>query len=227
MKKLILVIAFLIFCSTARADLVISGQGTSTHGTYNLIYDDDINVTWYDFTNTATDTWQNQKNWADTLSVDIEGTTFTDWRLPATVNGQIIPTDITPTSRYNITSSEMGHLYYTELGNLGFEDTNGAFPQPGWGLNNTSPFQNLLDRIYWSGTEFGNNNNAAWDFHFSSGNRDATPSQNNLYALAVHSGDVASVPEPSLELLLSISLIGLVGVGAVRKIKQKKAIANS
>ncbi|GAX59366.1 hypothetical protein SCALIN_C03_0023 [Candidatus Scalindua japonica] len=31
-----------------------------------------------------------------------------------------------------------------------------------------------------------------------------------------------SVPEPSLELLLGLSLIGLVGVGAVRKIKQKK-----
>ncbi len=34
------------------------------------------------------------------------------------------------------------------------------------------------------------------------------------------------VPEPSLGLLLGISLVGLVGVGAVRKIKQKK-VANS
>ncbi len=36
----------------------------------------------------------------------------------------------------------------------------------------------------------------------------------------------ASVPEPSLAILLGVSLIGLVGVGAVRKIKQKK-VANS
>ncbi len=36
----------------------------------------------------------------------------------------------------------------------------------------------------------------------------------------------ASVPEPSLGLLIGTSLIGLVGVGAVRKIKQKKAVAN-
>ncbi len=38
---------------------------------------------------------------------------------------------------------------------------------------------------------------------------------------------IQAVPEPSVELLLGISLIGLVGVGAVRKIKQKKAVANT
>ncbi len=37
---------------------------------------------------------------------------------------------------------------------------------------------------------------------------------------------IVAVPEPSLGLLLGISLIGLVGVGAVRKIKQRK-VANS
>ncbi len=37
---------------------------------------------------------------------------------------------------------------------------------------------------------------------------------------------IASVPEPSIGLLLGISLIGLVGVGAVRKIKKRK-VANS
>ncbi len=41
------------------------------------------------------------------------------------------------------------------------------------------------------------------------------------------SGSIISVPEPSLGLLLGISLIGLVGVGAVRRIKQNKEVANS
>lgn len=52
MKKLIiLVIVFLLFCSTAQATLFLRGQGTSAHGTYNLIYDNDLNITWYDFSN--------------------------------------------------------------------------------------------------------------------------------------------------------------------------------
>ncbi|MCP4254437.1 MAG: PEP-CTERM sorting domain-containing protein [Candidatus Scalindua sp.] len=38
--------------------------------------------------------------------------------------------------------------------------------------------------------------------------------------MAVRNGNVATVPEPSLELLLGISLIGLVGV--VRRIRQRK-----
>ncbi len=38
---------------------------------------------------------------------------------------------------------------------------------------------------------------------------------NDLRALVVRIGNVAAVPEPSLELLLGISLIGLIGVGVV------------
>ncbi len=46
------------------------------------------------------------------------------------------------------------------------------------------------------------------------------------YGVWLYQPTEAAVPEPSLGLLLGISLVGLVGVGAVRKIKQKK-IANS
>ena len=42
---------------------------------------------------------------------------------------------------------------------------------------------------------------------------------NYLRALAVRNGNVAAVPEPSLELLLGISLVGLIGV--VRSIGKK------
>ncbi len=44
---------------------------------------------------------------------------------------------------------------------------------------------------------------------------------NDLRALAVRNGNVAAVPELSLELLLNISLIGLIGVAKrIRKRKQ-------
>jgi len=91
-------------------------------GTMNLIYDDDLNVTWLGNANfgvgSAFDegvptlpgimTWQNALDWADSLTVGA----FTDWRLsPAfpTFGGGV-----------NCTDCEMGHLYYTELGNAAF-----------------------------------------------------------------------------------------------------------
>lgn len=39
--------------------------------------------------------------------------------------------------------------------------------------------------------------------------------------------DGTPIPEPTTGLLLGIALVGLVGAGAVRKIKQKKAVANT
>ena len=94
-------------------------RGTDSLGN-RLIYDSDLDITWYDYTNDY-DTWQNQMDWAGALYVDFGGTHYTDWRLPTTVDGyQVYGYDGTTTEGYNITSSEMGHLFYTELGNKGF-----------------------------------------------------------------------------------------------------------
>lgn len=38
---------------------------------------------------------------------------------------------------------------------------------------------------------------------------------------------ISPVPEPTLCSLLQISIVGLVSIGVVRKIKQKKAVASS
>ncbi len=48
---------------------------------------------------------------------------------------------------------------------------------------------------------------------------------NDLRALIVRIGNVATVPEPPLELLLGISLIGL--IGAVSAYTEKKAVDKS
>jgi hypothetical protein len=191
------------FSIQANAALNLIGQGTSTYGTFNLIYDTDLCVTWYDFSATA-DTWQNQMDWASALSVTFGSNTYTDWRLPTTVDGiYAYGTDGTTTGGYNVTTSEMGHLFYTELGNAGAFDTSGNLSACGVGttcLTNTGDFQNLyvsaVFSSYWSGTEYSANTSQAWGIGLP-----GLPQSNvakifsNGMALAVMDG-MAVVPEP-------------------------------
>ncbi len=195
-----------VLVTSAHAALV--NRGVDTLGN-RLIYDDDRDITWYDYSN-GPDTWINQVSWAGTLSVDFGSDTYDDWRLP-TAENNVAP--IGPDSGFNVTGSEMGHLFYTELGNV-VNDVTLEF----------DPFEHLSAYEYWTGTEADINN--AWTFVFSSGGQGDSGFKGNavgIYGLAVRSGDVAAVPEPTLGLLLGISLVGLVGVGAIRKLKQKAA----
>jgi hypothetical protein len=198
--------AFLVFSIQAYADLNLIGQGTSTHGTYNLIYDTDLDITWYDYTNSG-ELWQDQVDWVNGLIVDFGGITYEDWRLPATVDGTYsFGYDGTTTAGYNITSSEMGHLWYAELGNTGYYDTTrnytgcGGYQQPSC-LSNTVPFENLQPFAYWSGTEYSDFHYNAWAFNFHWGfqARDVK-NDSSLHAIAVRDGLVI-VPEPISSIL--------------------------
>jgi hypothetical protein len=214
----------------ADATLIPIGTATYNSSDYNLIYDDDLGITWLDYSNPVNN-WNGQMSWAaglnnpGVLTYNLDpGITMSwsgEWRLPSTVDGlNVYGYDGTTTSGFNITTSEMGHLYYTELGNKGFIDTSGN-PQPIWGLTNTGPFLNLQPFVHWSGTEYAASPANAWYFNFSHGGQHVDSKDfgrqlvyNEIiygyFTLAVRPGDVAAVPEPGTLLLFGSGIAGLV-----------------
>ena len=244
MKKNFFSVSTLILLLTgiagvSEATLVTIGTASYNSSDYNLVWDNNNNgnsVVWLDYTARG-DSWPNQVNWASGLNTTgiltyniIPGYTVdwetNSWRLPASVNGVVqYGIDGTTTAGYNITNSEMGHLYYEELGNLGYySTTDGDNPQPGWGLNNTGDFDNLIAGYYWSGTNWTGDESAssfysAWFFKMNNGYQEtADRLNNNLYGLAIRNGQVSGspVPEPTTMLLLGSGLFGLAVIGRKR-----------
>lgn len=192
-----------------------------------MIYDTAQDITWLQDANYAMTsgydddgrmTWDEAVLWAETLNYG----GFTEWRLPHTLpvngseyiyGGEPVPGDIYDGSRdvgYNIsapgsaypgsTGSEMAHLHYTTLGNLGFYDLNGNDQQPGYGLQNTGPFINFNAVDYWSGTQFPPVSTSAFAFDFDYGRQSdvGKTGDPNVYAWAVHDGDYG--PSVSVDL---------------------------
>jgi hypothetical protein len=191
---LVMVLGFSLQGNAALTNLGVDSAGN------RLIYDTVLDVTWYDYSNSAA-TWQNQVDWADALSVTFGGNVYDDWRLPETVDGpHDFGSDGTNTGGYNITSSEMGHLFYTELGNDGYYDTSndptGCSDIDPWCLTEKGFFQHLQAGVYWSGTTFGDLPIAAWRFDTASGyQKYDNKTSSSFSAIAVRPG-LAVVPEP-------------------------------
>jgi hypothetical protein len=162
------------------------GPPMNSYGSYKLIYDDQLNITWLDFTRWGKgiyDTMDRQVTWASELEVDFNGQIIDDWRLPTADAG-------------NVQNSEMGNLYWITLGNHGN------------GLQNTGPFDNLQPSqtgltAYVSGTTVNLSDNLKYYvFQFWSGVQTLDSWDNSGLALAVRDGDIVDVvpPPPVLKL---------------------------
>jgi hypothetical protein len=167
----------------AIADSIINSNGTMTWG--------------------GALTWINAMNAANYLG-------YNDWRLPITPRSDTSCTYglFGDTTGYNCTGSEMGHLYYTELGGLAHQSI-ATTHNTNYGL-----FQNLsVPGPAWSSTEYPPCTGCAWGFDFSGGDQYGSGVNNSYYhAMAVRTGQVAAVPLPAAAWLFGSALIfGFVG----------------
>lgn len=195
-----------------------------------FLYDTTLNVTWLADANLAatedfgvrfidptgyTDAdsalkWIGAMNVADYLG-------FNDWRLPNTLQpDSSCVKQGTRISFLNCSGSEMGHLFYNELGGMANQDIATTHN------TNYSLFKNFQSQgfVYWSGTQAGSQGRGStWEFDFGKGSQFSGSNGNGAFMLAVRPGDVlAAVPEPSTYALMLAGL-AVLGAGAATRRK--------
>lgn len=219
--------AFLIaLVVQADASLLTIGTASYNSNNYNLIYDNDSpfgSIVYLDYSETGDPAgyvgdgsryWAAQSAWANSLNTVGLVYNFNagysmawsdGWRLPSTV-------DTRESIGFDVTSSELGHLFYTELGN--------SNPQSGNGLVNTGPFTNLQTGCYWSGTDFSADYGMKWFFSTCGLQCFEDVSSLEGFGLAVRSGqliETVPVPEPATIYLL---ILGIAALCIVLKLKK-------
>jgi hypothetical protein len=175
---------------------IITANGGVIHDTANYYdgYDGIYNLSSADFnTNNGTMTWFGAQAWANNLTLG----GYTDWSLPTTVPAVY---------GYNQTGSQMGNLFYTQLG--GVSASSIATTHNG----NYNLFTNVQNSVYWSGSEFAPGPDFAWFFDTFNGLQDFNVKDNQFYAWAVRPGDVAAVPVPGAFWLFGSAMVALTGL---------------
>jgi hypothetical protein len=217
-------------------------------------YDDVLDITWLADANYARTsgfdddgrmTWDQAMHWAENLV--FQG--YDDWRVPTLfpVDGAVLSADRFSTNGttdfgYGATglgwvnssgaiASEMGWMYYANLGNLGRcspGNNSVCLEPPNFGLKNVGPFVGIADAPYWTNQNY--NDSSAWVFEFAGGSQG--PISKNAtdpnYAWAVRDGDVglAPIPIPAAVYLFGSALAGL-GMLRPKRTKQASRLCRS
>ncbi|MDH4235113.1 MAG: DUF1566 domain-containing protein [Gallionella sp.] len=228
-KKTLLAVAlsaglFSVTSANAALELTLYYEGD-----YRGVYDTDLNITWMRNADLATSNtfgvsgihvgggmnWNTAQSWISAMNA-ANYLGFNDWRLPTTLQPDLScsyhQTGSSISYGYNCTGSEMGHLFYNELGGTADSSI----------LSSSDPdlalFQNVHPRYYWSGTEFLLGPGWAWFFRANEGTLSAYDKSAFFSAWAVRDGGapVSAVPEPETYTMLLAGL-GLLSFAARRR----------
>lgn len=178
--------------------------GDSTSAEYTMLYDPDFHLYWLvgKTPDTRKMTWKEANAWAENLSFG----GYDDWSLPDTPDGTWGYDNKNVSTKYNVTESDLGHVYYSLLE-----------LDPDEGINTTSsPFTNLQAGYYWFGslskTCDDQNNPMGWIFDFRFGTQFLASTNTKAYAIAVR-----HAPEPSTILLFLAGLLALCRTSCEKK----------
>ena len=197
--------AFVQAIINASGGMIISAEGTHTLTADDFVMADGSN------TKKGQMTWYGAQAWVHYLNItNYQG--YSDWRLPSTIDSNSSIIGFGGGGGDPTTSSEMGHLFYGELGQV-LDQAITVTHDSSFVL-----FSNVQDFAYWSGTEYGPNVGAAWTYYSNSGFQGNSNKVNFSYVLSVRTGHVA----PLAALLAEVT-----GVGPGTSLADKVALAQT
>jgi hypothetical protein len=176
---------------SAHAALINNGNG--------FIYDNDLNITWYDYTYSPSASgdysWDQARVWVAGLTVGgVSG-----WRLPAA--------SAPKPGNDSAIESQLGNLYH-------------ALSQTSGGLTNSGLFSNIEPVVYWTDTIdpiWGGVPGKAFAFSFITGYQGTAFINLPYSALAVHEGNIGAPSQTPIPGAIFLFAPGLVGLAIVKK----------